>query len=169
MVTNQEKQKYKFTLPAEAKKQSRVLPETQIFDNVPSLDVSAKYFAENLEQVVAEAIRYLFIEAVYKCSSSETEKGFCIVDKPEEDVFDDLLNYRFDEEKKRIKVQPKPPAKLYWTRSKRQELLEQYNELLPLTRRAKAIYRKLSAMEIKNLPKLLKKNFRICPKPSLMK
>jgi len=156
LFTDQEKRKYKFRLPVDPKKKIEKSSQTHIFDVAHPADAAAKYFTDNLEQVVADAIRYLFIEAVYKCSSSETEKGFCIAGKPEEDVFDDLLKYRFDEEKKRIKVQPKTHWKLYWTRSKRQELLEQYNELLPPTREAKKTYRKLSEKGRKKSSRIIK-------------
>lgn len=159
LFTDQEKRKYKFKLPLKPKKKIQKSSQAHIFDVAHPADTAAKYFAENLEQVVADAIRYLFIEAVYKCSSSETEKGFCIAGKPEEDVFDDLLKYRFDEEKKRIKVQPKTHRKLYWTRSKRQELLEQYNELLPPTREAKKSYRKLSEGARKKSFRIIKEEF----------
>lgn len=164
---NLNKNKYRFKLPDKIEKYVFDPHQPSLFNIEMKSDEAVKYFIENLDEVVTQAIKYLLIEAVYKFSSVKGDKGFYIHNKTEQKAFDDFLSFRFGEEKKRIRIKRKTSGKLYWTPSKKRELLDRYEELLPLTQSAKKKYRQVLDLHPQNPKQSLKNLYPNClPKSS---
>ncbi len=153
------KNKYRFKLPDEIERYVLDPHQPSLFEVETKSNEAVKYFVENIDKAVTEAIKYLLIEAVYKFSSVKTDKGFYIYNKTEQKAFDDLLKFRFDEEKKRIRIKRKISGKLYWTPSKKKELLDRYEELLPLTQSARKAYRQLRGFGSENRKQSIKSQY----------
>lgn len=108
---------------------------------------TAKYIRANLPEMLDKAVWSFIQESLLAAVFKRIDEGFFNFEITQLEAFKKLTNEQFNDLRKRMNISKSAGAEAYWTKDKKQELLELYEKLLPVARTAKQTYRRIQNFE----------------------